>query len=99
MFQETALYRALPRVSVGRPVALACAGLGFLLGGIAGGTLCFLPSGILGTSGLVACVWYATLAGERKVWLLEGPEVLLAATLANGGLALGSAGALIGSFL
>jgi hypothetical protein len=90
MSDETFQFRTLPRVSVRDTVLLASLGLILLLGGIAAGVILLVPAGIVGLSGFLSCLWRTWQVTRRQVWLLEGREVLTAATLVNGSLAAGS---------
>ena len=90
MSDETFQFRTLPRVSVRDTVLLASLGLILLLGGIASGAVLLVPAGIVGTSGFLSGCWRALQVRRRQVWLLEGRDVLAAATLVNGSLAVGS---------
>lgn len=90
MIDESALYRTLPRVSVRDTVLLASLGLVLLLGGIASGAILLVPAGIVGISGFISGIWRFLQVARRQVWLIEGKEVLTAATLVNGSLAAGS---------
>ena len=90
MSDETFQFRTLPRVSVRDTVLLASLGLVLVLGGIAAGAALLIPAGIVGLSGFLAGLWRAVQVARRQVWLLEGREVLTAATLVNGSLAAGS---------
>lgn len=90
MSDETFQFRTLPRVSVRDTVLLASLGLVLLLGGIASGAALLVPAGIVGLSGFLSGCWRAVQVARRQVWLLEGREVLTAATLVNGSLAAGS---------
>jgi hypothetical protein len=90
MIGDTVRFRTLPRVSVGDTVLLASLGLVLLLGGIASGAILLVPAGIVGMSGFISGLWRALQVRRGEVWLLEGRDVLAAATLVNGSLAAGS---------